>query len=956
MTPAPAAAPLLDREAELEALDVAVRAADQGSGRLVVVEGSAGEGKTALLAAAQRKARRQSLSVLNARCSELESDVPFGVAVELLGPTLRAAGSDAAPLFGGAAELAAPLFTGAVPDEGGETPAGPPSNFPVVHGLYWLLANLAEHWPRVITIDDAQWADSQSLRFLLYLGERLDGMPVTVIIAVRPEGAPADAALLTRLRAAPHARVLQLKPLSKDDAAHLARTVYFPDADDQFCRAVYDVSDGNPFILWEVLRTVDLEGIPPTGASADLVHRLAPESVVRATRGRLIRLRAEASTLAEAAAVLGPDAHLRHAAALAGLDVDTAVTAFVDLVTAGLLRVGEPLEFAQPPLRTAVYGDIPPPRRGALHAQAAALLAGDDPHPERLASHLLHSPPVGNADVVEGLRWAARWALGIGAPGTAARYLQRALAEPPPTDRRAEVLRELGRAGAMVGDRDAPDHLRKAVELLPEPAARAEARLEVGLTLADAGSYREATAALGQALDEIGPDPSELRRRLLAAQLQATRLLPGSRDEGLVDAAQAAVRGPDARCDPATPGRRAVLGELAFEWLLAGGNFNDVRSAAHRALAGLELPSGDGPEGLPFYNAVAALTWADDLEVAEESLNRALAEAERRGDLTAVATASFRRATVCYLSGGVAAAVTDAQRAVDAAAYGWASYLPAARGILALALIERGELLRAAAILDAAEPPEPGAAAVTTPTMAIFFQGRATLHLVEGAPAEALKDALAAGAIMTDSLRSLTPAIVPWRALAATAHFHLGERDAARRLAGEAVELARRFGAPRTLGLTLRVSGLVEGGARGIERLREAVASLAGSPARLEHSRALADLGAALLRAGRAGAADILRQGLELAEACEAVVLAERLREDLAASGARPPRRRRRRPTDLTPAEDRVARLAAGGLTNKDIAQKLFVSVRAVEFHLGNVFTKLGISSRRQLAGALGTG
>src|SRR5439155_26596446 len=161
--------------------------------------------------------------------------------------------------------------------------------------------------------------------------------------------------------------------------------------------------------------------------------------------------------------------------------------------------------------------------------------------------------------------------------------------------------------------------------------------------------------------------------------------------------------------------------------------------------------------------------------------------------------------------------------------------------------------------------------------------------------------------------------------------------------------------APRALGRSLRVAGLVEGGSRGVTLLRESVAQLADSPARLEHARALGDLGAALLRTGRDGATDSLRRGLELAEAGGAVVLAERLRGALTRAGVRPPRRGRRRPTDLTPTEERVAELAAGGLTNKELAQQLFVSVRAVEFHLGNVFTKLGISSRRQLAAALET-
>ncbi len=950
---------LLDREAELEALAEAVRAAEQGSGRLVLVEGAAGQGKSALLAAARHVAGRKAVSVLSAKGSELEAEVPFGVAVELLGATLQEAGPEGyAQLFRGAANLAAPLFSGAVPDEGESPPGGQPSYFPVVHGLYWLLANLTEHSPRLIIVDDAHWADASSLRFLLYLAERIEGLPVTVVMAVRPEDAPMEVTALSRLRGSPDARLLELKPLSKDDTARLIQRLYFPEADESFCRAVYDVSEGNPFILREVLAAVDLEGLPPSAESAEVVRKMAPETVVRATRNRIARLRPEAAAVAEAAAVLGVDARLTAVAALAGLDLELARAGAAALVTAGVLRADEPLDFAQPPLRSAVYTGMRPERRGDLHRRAASVLATDgDPHPERLAAHLLNSPPCGDAEVVERLREAARRAVAIGAPHTAARYLRRALVEPPAAVSLPDVFQELGRLGAMTGDPDSAHHLGRAAELMTEPTDRATALRDLGRVLVTNGRYPEATVALRRALDEVGPEDCELRRSLLAALLQATRLAPGSRDPELVGTAEAAAEelpGP-----VATPGVRALFGELAFEWLLAGGHFDEVRAAAHRALAGLELPSRDGADGLPFYNAVAALTWADDLAVAQESLDRAVVEAERRGDVTTVATASFRRAVVSYLRGAVPAAVIDAQRAVDAAAYGWGSYLPAARGILALASIEQGELLRAAAALDAPDPPEVlppdgGArAAGRNPTMAIFLQARSVLYLVEGAYDEALTDATAAGNLMTDGLRSLTPAIVPWRSLAALAHHHRGDRRSARHLALEEVELARRFGAPRTLGLSLRVAGVVEGGPQGIGLLREAVDSLSGSPARLERVRALADLGTALLRAGRADAADVLRQGLELAEECGAVALANRLRADLASSGAKPPRRSRRRPTDLTPAEYRVACLAATGPTNREIAQQLFLSVRAVEFHLGNVFKKLGITSRRQLAAAL---
>ncbi len=367
---------------------------------------------------------------------------------------------------------------------------------------------------------------------------------------------------------------------------------------------------------------------------------------------------------------------------------------------------------------------------------------------------------------------------------------------------------------------------------------------------------------------------------------------------------------------------------------------------ANRAVAGMESATGV-EEGLLFYDAVAALAWADDLDAAAAILDRAVARAERGGRVMDVVSARFRRAMVSYLRGSLAAAFDDAQQAVESAPPGWAVHLPAARGILALALIELDELSWAAEALNVPEPPEEGQAAIPE---AIWRLALAALRLVEDEPAAAAEEALAAGRILTENLGSPTP-LVPWRSLAAAALYQLGDAAEARRLAAEEVGVARAFGVPRALGVALRTQGTVVGGSEGIALMREAVEVLEGSPARLQYAWALGELGSALRRTGDQEAGDVLRQGLELAEGCGAVRLAARLRDEIRASGARLPRRRTA--ATLTPAQERVARLAASGLTNRQIASQLYVSVAAVEFHLRNVFPKLGISSRRELPAAL---
>ena len=163
---------------------------------------------------------------------------------------------------------------------------------------------------------------------------------------------------------------------------------------------------------------------------------------------------------------------------------------------------------------------------------------------------------------------------------------------------------------------------------------------------------------------------------------------------------------------------------------------------------------------------------------------------------------------------------------------------------------------------------------------------------------------------------------------------------------------SRGWGAPRTVGMSLRALGLVEGGQAGELLLREAVELLAHSPARLEHARALVDLGALLRRGNsRSEARKLLRQGVELAHRCGATALVTR--EELAATGAHPRTILLSGLDALTASERRVAQMAADDLSNKEIAQALFVTVKTVEQHLGRVYRKLDISSRRELAAAL---
>ena len=272
-----------------------------------------------------------------------------------------------------------------------------------------------------------------------------------------------------------------------------------------------------------------------------------------------------------------------------------------------------------------------------------------------------------------------------------------------------------------------------------------------------------------------------------------------------------------------------------------------------------------------------------------------------------------------------------------------------AAGVLVDVLVERGDL-------DGAERAlEPLAAELlgTSQTAAILRHARGRLRFAQHRWGEALVDFGAAGEIATRT-GAISPCYLPWRSLAARAALAVGKPDTARRLSGEELELARAFGAPRTLGVALRAAGLVAGGRPGETLLREAIDVLAGPDTRLEQAHAQADLGGLLRRNNqRVVARQILRQVVDTAHHLGASALARRAETELRATGARPRRVQLSGLEALTASERRIAELAADGFTNRQIAQTLFVTARTVEGHLTHVFNKLDVKARTELPSAL---
>jgi hypothetical protein len=443
---------LLQRDAELRAVEELLESARAGIGRLLLLEGHAGIGKSALLDAAVAQALASGSTVMRARASELESDFAFGVALQLFEPLLAGSDDEAHDrLLAGSAALAGPLLerpTSWIGDEADER------SYAVIHGLFWLLSNLAESAPVMIAIDDAHWADRTSLRLLLYILQRVGAMNVAIVVARRlgEPGAPDD--LLGQIAA--HASSVPVRPraLTRDGARELvARKL--PAADDAFADACWRMTEGNCFLLGELIRAVAAQGWEPTQANAARIGTLAPDAVLRAVAVRLMRLSDDAAGVARAVAVLGDDAEMRHVATLTGRDA-VHVAAAADALAAGeILRPPDRgvLRFAHPLLASAVYADVGAGERAALHRRAAEILHDESVPAERVAAHLLPSAGSGEGWVVEVLCDAARHALLDGAPESAASYLRRALDEPPSAAARTGVLRRLGLSEASSASR-----------------------------------------------------------------------------------------------------------------------------------------------------------------------------------------------------------------------------------------------------------------------------------------------------------------------------------------------------------------------------------------------------------------------------------------------------------------------------------------------------------------------
>jgi DNA-binding CsgD family transcriptional regulator len=785
-------------------------------------------------------------------------------------------------------------------------------------------------------VADAQLTDSSSLRFLGYLSRRIEGLPVALIVAGRSSD-PEGTRVWRELADDAAAEILRPRPLSEDATCAVVRDGLGHDAEQELCDACHRATGGNPLFLRELVAALAHEEEGPASLAARAVSDVGPPAVGRFVLRRLERLGPASTVLAQALAVLGEEQDIGLVAQTAGLEASEARAAADLLVQADVLVHAPRPRFAHPIVRAAVYEDMLPGERSDRHLAVARLLDESGAPAERVATHLLQSAASGEVRWVSVLRRAATDAEQRGAPAAAVTYLRRALDEPPPDTERAELLCELGRWELNGGEYESSQaHLLEALAAPADRAVHARAATWLGRSSIAFGGPETAAPALAAITGLIESEDDELALELEGEALTLTRVelpLRGEVGERLSRFERRAAGNP--RFEPV-----AQL-HSACERMAEGAPAESVADAIEEALA-------TGPPANPFAfgMAIDALVTTERHAAAARWLGLALEVSRAQGLGPRIASLHAQRALLGLATGAVGEAELDAETALDLAEAPLL-VLPRIAAVAIQVFIERGRLDAAAAVAER----EGDRLARERVFADEYLAARGRLRIARGDLREGLSDLLHCGEVL-EKYRVFRPTF--WRSEAAAALVELGDEERAERLSREAVAAARDPGAPRQLGHALRGAGRVIGGDEGLGLLEEATAVVEPSPARLESAYALGDLGVELIqRRRKREGREALRLALEQALRCGATALAERVRGDLGAGGGRPPRLELSGVDALTPAERRVCDLAAGELTNRQIAQTLFVTEKTVELHLTNAYRKLGIRSRFQLAAVM---
>ncbi|MGW0945403.1 ATP-binding protein [Streptomyces sp. NPDC002623] len=886
---AAASASLWERDEEVAAIAEAVEtlcADTSSSGHLLVLRGEAGFGKTALLAETRRIAEDRGCAVWSARGGETLRSVPFNVVRQLLQPALLSLHpEEAREYLGDWHDIAGPALGIAEPGEGHADPQG------VCDGLVAAVTRLARRdYPLVLLVDDAHWADQETLRWLSVFVERLDELAVLIVVARRPGEVKGEAARhLDAVGEAAGRAVTVLNALTPPAVAGLTRATLGEHADAAFCREVWAVTAGNPYETVELLAKVRESRLEPSESSATELRPLN-----RAARGgglvdRLETLGMEAHKFAMAAAILGADISVAQAARLAGLERDEAVRCAELLRNARILTEPDPgavpaddgdLEFVHPLIATAVYDSIPGGLRTAMHGIAAQVVTDAGKGLAAASRHLLQVHADGDEELVEQLREAAREHLAVGAPDAARRCLERALKEPPAPEVHARVLYELGCATLLTAPARTIEHLRTALATLPglEGDDRVDAVYRLSQALLHNNQLEEAVRTVEAEAARHAPGPARLR--LQAVQFMWEGVHAGEattprRSERLAELAST--------CTGRDNAERALLILRGFDAVTRGENAEEVAEFCDRALVNGSLAPGlgwtDQEWGIELLMMLASsYAYTDRLDRAVGLFNDAL-----RTYVSAGWSGGHLALAHAYLGLGLRRrgrlkeaeeSLRESLRVAERVGRGLPLYWSATCNLVDT-LLARGHVAEAWEIAEQYDfaPPYPSTIVLPDPRSV-----RGRLLLAVGRVKDGINELEAAE--KAAAVRGhLNPVMVPWAVDLARA---LAVEDPARasRLATEARRQAERFGTDTAIGEALRCAAALETGQRAVRLAQQAVTYLESSPCQYEHAAARVEYGILSRSVSELG------RGLTLARSCGADGLADKAQQALQSLGA----------------------------------------------------------------------
>ncbi|MFC8449580.1 LuxR C-terminal-related transcriptional regulator [Kitasatospora sp. NPDC057223] len=893
---------LVERERELAELAELLAGCAAGRAGAATVGGGIGCGKTELLAAARAQAAEAGFLVLSATGSWAERGSQCGVLNQLL----RSAGLEPLDLPG--------------PDE--------------LNRCVDDLAEAAERSPVLVCVDDVEFTDSLSLHWLVRLLPRLRDTRIALLLAECTLAHPSHPQLHAELLRRPGYRRITLERLTPAGVTALLAEQLGEAAAAALGERCHTVSGGNPLLVRALLEDQRPAAAPSAPGGPELAVGEAYGDTVLSClhRGRPVLPR-----IAQALAVLDEDEDGGDLLArLVEETPDTVARAEHALRVAGLLdgrRLGHPVA------RRAVLAGLTTAERAGLHRRAAGLLYQEGAEVTRIARHLLGAAPEPGlqdpggpqppAWAVAVLREAAERHLAGNRAKEARTCLDEALRICRDDGVRVTLRALLASAAWVLNPSISATHLGELAVALREGRLPDHHALMLAKYLLWHGRYDEAVDAI-----ERLSGPQDGAAAGGGPELRAARELLSATYPGLV----AADRRPGAGTDP------RVRGAAALSYVLAHGPDAGAVAEAESAMRAMRLGKST-QESL--MCTVAALAFADRLEAAASWCDHWLEEAQARHVPLWEAEFASLRAGIALRQGDPARARRLAESALARVpAESWGVCIGGPLANLVQAATDTGDYDSAAGYLDVPVPDGMYASRFGL----YFLHARGRYQLATGRPYAALDDFTACGELMR-TWGFDQPTLVPWRSEAARAHLALGDSRRAHQLARQEVELAGR-GASRARGAALRVLALSGRPAERAALLTEAVQILQACGDRLQTAGALADLGRAHAEAGRlTRARSVLASAGRLAEAVGAKPLARSLRADAHPAGADGPAPARASPAfaALSDAERRVAVLAARGLTNREISEKLTVTVSTVEQHLTRVFRKLGVRARKEL-------